>query len=389
MKVIDNIIETPIYPYIFPQEKEEILFFDIETTGLSPKASSLYMVGAMYFDTASGSWHLKQFFADNYKSEAAIINSFLEMLGRFKYLYHFNGKTFDIPYILNKCKKHGICLDRHCSEIFNDTGSIYSIDILALIRPLKKMLYIEKASQTELEKWLGITRDDKYNGGELIPVYSQYMQYRLTEPEKAPGLEKLLLLHNHDDIAQMLNICSILSYRDVFSEENNFTITSITPGDAGYINISARHNIAVPKKTAILKPYPESREETVPVQDAVLTLDRNTAILSVPVFSGVLKHFFPGYKDYYYITDRDTAVHKSLLPNACKGYKKATAATCYEKKEGIFIPSLTLRRQEDDSVQFYITYHDKICFYMLPGGMVSKDHPFWQNYMAGQLTSFI
>ena len=45
MKITDTIIEPPVYGYKFPQNKEEILFLDIETTGLSPDASSLYMIG--------------------------------------------------------------------------------------------------------------------------------------------------------------------------------------------------------------------------------------------------------------------------------------------------------------------------------------------------------
>ncbi len=103
----DRIIKQPGLICLFPQNKEEILFFDIETTGLSPKASSLYMIGVMFFDQKCNAWHIRQFFADNYKSEPGIITSFLEILGNYKYLYHFNGKTFDIPYILNKCSKSG------------------------------------------------------------------------------------------------------------------------------------------------------------------------------------------------------------------------------------------------------------------------------------------
>ena len=156
MKITDTIIEQPVYGYKFPQNKEEILFLDIETTGLSPDASSLYMIGVMYFDTAAGSWHIKQFFADNYKSEAEILLAFLNILVNYNYLYHFNGKTFDIPYILNKFRKYNIKPDMHCSRIFNNTDTEYSIDILALIRPLKKLLSIKKPPRLHLSNGLGL-----------------------------------------------------------------------------------------------------------------------------------------------------------------------------------------------------------------------------------------
>ena len=84
-------------------------------------------------------------------------------------------------------------------------------------------------------------RKDQYDGGQLISVYSQYMQFKLVSPDKAQGLEKLLLLHNHDDIMHMLDVCSILSYRDLFSAGNNITVTDITPGKGNYINISFIH----------------------------------------------------------------------------------------------------------------------------------------------------
>ncbi len=65
MLIKDSIIEQTGLIYTFPQAKEEILFFDIETTGLSPKASSLYMAGVMFFDIKCNSWHIRQFFAHN------------------------------------------------------------------------------------------------------------------------------------------------------------------------------------------------------------------------------------------------------------------------------------------------------------------------------------
>lgn len=360
MQTIENIIKPPKYKYIFPQKKEEILFFDIETTGLSPKTSSLYMIGAMYFDTVSNLWHIKQFFADDYKSEAQIIISFLELLDTYKYLYHFNGKRFDIPYVLDKCQKYNIELSKHCYDILNDTESMYSIDILAMIRPLKKLLSIEKANQTALEKWLGIIRDDKYDGGQLIPIYSQYMQYKNTKFDKSTKLLKLLLLHNHDDIRQMLNVCSILSYKDVFSDKNNITIIDITPENNKCINIKFKQNITVPKSITITKAYPKSKEDIIDIQDMMLLLDGNEVVLLVPIFYGTLKCFYPNHENYNYI-----------------------------EKEGIFIPSITQNQLESGNMLFYITYHDKICFHLIPNGKVDASNPFWKDFVMLQLMSII
>lgn len=364
MLIKDSIIKPPGFIYLFPQNKEEILFFDIETTGLSPKASSLYMIGVMFFDKKCGAWHIRQFFADNYKSGPAIIKSFLEMLGNYRYLYHFNGKTFDIPYILEKCSKYGIKPDSHCLSIFSDADSIYSIDLLVLVRPLKKLLSIQSAAQASLERWLGIIRKDKYNGGQLISVYSNYIQSKLVSPDKAPELEKILLLHNHDDIMHMLDICSILSYRDLLSAGNDITVTGITPGNGQYINISFSHGIQIPKEVSVTKPFPSSKEAAIPIQDIYLEIRKNSAVLSVPLFYGNLKYFY-------------------------QGCGKTAASKSYEEKEGIFMPSLTIIQQESHNTQYYITYRDKICFYALPGGKADIGNPFWGSYVKLQLGAFI
>lgn len=70
MKTFNYKCKVPKFKYYFRHPVEQILFFDIETTGLSPKASSLYMIGVMFYNKEDNNWHLIQFFADNYKSEA-------------------------------------------------------------------------------------------------------------------------------------------------------------------------------------------------------------------------------------------------------------------------------------------------------------------------------
>ena len=61
--------------------------------------------------------------------------------------------------------------------------------------------------------------------------------------------------------------------------------------------------------------------------------------LSIPLFRGELKYFYPNYRDYYYLIYEDTAIHKSVGEYVDRSArKKATAATCYTKKEGLFLP---------------------------------------------------
>ena len=407
MKTFKYICKPPKFNFYFRQPKEEILFFDIETTGLSPKASSLYMIGIMFFDKADGNWHITQFFADNYKSEASIINSFLNILEKYNYLYHFNGKTFDTPYIVNKCAKHNITISNHVKKIFNDKDGLYSIDILAGIRPLKKMLGLSKANQTALERWLGIIREDKYDGGKLIPVYAEYMQKKILSPNEAEELEKILLLHNYEDIENMLNIASIMSYCDVsllspvsydetiFKEYSKpFQISDITIDNDGMLSIlCCIDKLIFPKKIETNIEFPDSKSKDCQnIDDMQLTFNNDTILIKVPILSGVLYNYIKNYKDYYYFSDKDIAIHKSVATYMDKTHrKKATAATCYTKKEGYFIPTLNTctkssEKTTDNFTEYNLTLRDKISFYQIEAvpdlETANKSNGFWKKYIC-------
>ena len=386
MKVFTQIMDKPTFYAIFPHKKSEMLFFDIETTGLSPKASSLYMIGAMYYDSISEHYNLVQWFADDYKSEAQILSNFLDLLEKYTYLYHFNGKTFDIPYILNKCEKHNITLSAHCEKILHDDNGSYSIDILSGVRSIKKKLNIGKANQTALEIWLGIHREDKYNGGELIHVYSKYMQDLRMRPEKAAESEHLLLLHNKDDIGGMLDVASILNYKALFTDFNinSNTLKDVSLTENGKISISFIHNLHLPRALTLNIIYPNSilfddtaagidipvsSEKTLPAAETFISelyLSEMDGCLDIPIFQGTLYHFYDNYKDYYYIPELDTAIHKSVISACDKDKpKKATRSTCYQKQEGFFIPSPSKQAADCPREIYKFAAKDRLFFYRL------------------------
>lgn len=185
MKTIQSTVSTPDELYPFHQPLEQIAFFDIETTGLSPKTSSIYLIGVMHYNSHKQSWQITQWFADDYQSEEPILEAFLSYLEDFSYLYHFNGCTFDIPFVKAKCQKHHIAIPETVQPILSETISSQvndagaNIDLLKEIRPLKKLLGLAKANQIYLEHWIGLNREDTYDGGQLIKVYSEYMQQKI------------------------------------------------------------------------------------------------------------------------------------------------------------------------------------------------------------------
>lgn len=412
MKTIKSIISTPKFHYTFPQAREKIAFFDIETTGLSAKASSVYLIGGMYYDTTTDCWILLQWFADNYQSEKKILQSFLTFLENFEHLYHFNGRTFDIPYILQKCKRHAIPVSRHNTMILEDTSDTYSIDLLKHVRSLRHALMLEKCNQTALEQWLGIKREDTFHGGELISLYSEYMQQRILSPEKADALEKVLLLHNHDDVEMMLEVCSILSYEAYFIHPETNPI--FHPDSLTQANIAAKKDkititlpavIPVPHKINLCASYPTIKtlthgdrnpSITSPLPHATLTLDNTHCSLTLPLYQGRLKYFYPNPQDYYYLPEEDMAVHKSVAQFVEKEYrKKATAATCYTKTDAIFLPSLAPYHKSKKTEEaltalprFFLEYKDKLSFLQLPKDF-QQNTDFWQTFLPLEFSAFL
>lgn len=70
-------------------------FFDIETTGLSPKNASIYLIGAAFLQDKK--WTLQQWFAENTAEEEAILDAFLKFAAPYRKLVHFNGTTSMSP----------------------------------------------------------------------------------------------------------------------------------------------------------------------------------------------------------------------------------------------------------------------------------------------------
>ena len=204
----DHIIHS--LPKILGCSNKDILFIDIETTGLSLRSSDLYLIGASYYK--DGSWQICQFFAEDINQEKEILEAFSEFSKGFSKVLHYNGDRFDIPYIKSKLEKHGL------PNIFEDMDSI---DIYKKIGPYKRQLGLMDCKQKTVELYLGINREDKYDGGKLIPIYKNY------EQSKNKEALKLLLLHNFEDVKGMFGILPMLQYSTYFAMFRNLPKVSV------------------------------------------------------------------------------------------------------------------------------------------------------------------
>ena len=90
--------------YAGPLTAEDVIFLDLETTGLS--CTPVFLVGTMVWER--GGFAVRQYLARNYAEEPAIISLSLADAARRKLLVSFNGKSFDVPYLRTRAAANGI-----------------------------------------------------------------------------------------------------------------------------------------------------------------------------------------------------------------------------------------------------------------------------------------
>ena len=323
-------------------EPSEVLFFDIETTGLSPASSYLYLIGCMFMDNKQV-LH-RQFFSEGIDEEALLINAYDELLSSHKILVHFNGQTFDIPYVEKK---------RIQLELNNPNPDIISFDIFRELKPLKKAFRLTSMSQKSLEVFAGLNRKDMYDGGQLIEVYNRYIAFKRLEAIRSnrsgidftsfPSLGtpsgsssellEVLLLHNYEDVLGMLKVAELLSIVTLFKGAYRVLETQVI-GDSFVVTI-------VPDDTAAAAAFTCPKEYVMPCEGTLhIAAGSNGVIkLELPLYTGELKLFYANYKDYYYLPAEDSAVHKSIGEFLDKSIKtKCTRANCYTRFSGTFLP---------------------------------------------------
>lgn len=334
------------------------IFFDIETTGLKKETRLVYLIGCIYFK--DNTWNFIQFFNDDGNSEEEIIHNFFSLLYSDTCLVHYNGIRFDVPYIDYKRK-----LYKFKTNLYNFS----QLDLYCEFSKLKNILMLDGRKQKDLERFFGLSRKDQLSGGELIHVYQSYLK---TQNQK---LLSLLLLHNEDDI---LGLLSLLIYFLPYSKLNNgkFTIKNLTK-TTDTLTVFFSIPLALPR---------EFRKKK---EGIYFKIEKKSGIFSLPILRQELKFFYPNYRDYYYLPAEDYAIHKSIAQFVEKDYrKKATAKTCYQKKEGEFLPICKTFPKESLAPleQFRTEYSDKQIYIEY-----KKELPvdFWKLYINSYYLSLL
>ena len=422
-KVLTQPVPSDIYTIGAP---EDVLFFDIETTGLSARSAGLYLIGVLTYtadasiaresniiaslDTSvpesAGHWTLLQYFCEDVADEPAVLQAFFELLCTKKILISYNGDGFDIPFLRHMLEQYGLPYS---------FDTVESFDLFKKFRPLKHLLGLPDLKLKSCERFLGIDREDRFTGGELIEVYFEWQK------TKAPALLDTLLLHNAEDIANLPNLLPLLRYRSLPHSDFrlraherlqdgvtplvhlSFTFLSPMPPSAHspvengtrevmedrrqHCTDAGENDIREATDDRHLH-WPDAgendtREVTVDrrLHWPALTLPKpmdlrgdfwalhaegSAVELYVQLFEGERKLFFADFEHYYYLPAEDQVIHQSLAEFVDRSArKKACARNCYQRVTGCFLPELNevytpaLRAEYRDKLR-YAQYSDTL-----------------------------
>ncbi|WP_230399862.1 ribonuclease H-like domain-containing protein [Novisyntrophococcus fermenticellae] len=325
-KIQLNIYNKTVLPFL--EEQKNSIFFDIETTGLYWKRSHLYLIGVIYYE--ENHWILQQWFLDRPTEEPLLLTEFAAICQGRSRVIHYNGNGFDIPYLQHKYNFY---------QQSNPLASLKSLDLYRKAKPFQNLFGLTSVKQKDVECFLKIRRTDTKTGGDLIQVYEDYLETKDTT------LLSVLLQHNRDDTEGLVRLLSVLSYERI--REGDFTINSA--------NLSG-YTLTLTLVLKVTVPIPVSFHNLC----FSLRMTENQGILQIFGYRGTMKHFFPDYKNYYYLPLEDQAIHKSIGIFVDSAHReKAKAANCYQKTQGIFLP----QPKERFKPVFYEAYKSKPAYF--------------------------
>lgn len=171
---------------------EDMLFFDIESTGFNKSENFIVMISIGYYTEST--FKIIQGFVEKQEEEKELLEKFIPIFNRYDIWVSFNGIAFDEVFIRYKAEEYNLRMNYPNQHI----------DLYRLIRPYYKSLGIKNCNLKGLENYIGINRKDKIEGKKIISLYEDYTKYRNS------SVKDIIMLHNYEDVLYLPYIFNIL-----------------------------------------------------------------------------------------------------------------------------------------------------------------------------------
>ena len=314
-------------------ELSEICFLDIETTGFSRLYCSIYLIGFVAYE--DGKFITRQYLAEDIREEGIMLRKVLDDLKAFRVVGTYNGDMFDIPFVRERAVRVRVFEAKDNRWLSEMT----SLDLMRRYRPYRRLFGWQNMKLKTVEASLGAARQDPFDGGQLIEVYEEY------EKSGDERLEKTLLLHNYEDI---VNLLSLLKIERLMQEIRAGRPLSLTLREQ---TLSVEWDR--PFSLSLRAKIPLGKNEEA---SAVFGFQAGEAGFSIRLFGqeDLLRYYLPHPEDYYFLPEEEEIVHRSLaydIPASKR--KKAKAEQCFvPAPEGDYIGSLPV---PDEGLKAYRT----------------------------------
>ena len=367
MRIISKAVDQDIVFSLpdVPAEPNEVLFLDIETTGISRANSTVYLIGCIYMQPEG--WQMTQWFDDTGMDEKMILSSFLVFCSKYRYVINYNGNRFDLPFLRFRMDFHGL-LSQASSFL-----SMESVDLYGYIAPYRHLLGLPDYKQNTVEACIGTGRTEDADGREMIDAYKKYLLL--------PSLEMLdrLVLHNQANVEGLLKLLPLSSFAHL--EELRVTVTR------AQANYYTDHEGKQAEELLVRFEMDFSLPGRIyaGADHCYLKIEGKEGVLKVPLYSQEMKYFYANYRDYYYLPAEDMAIHKYIASYVDPNRRiQAKPETCYTRKTSTYLPQWSLYR----TPFFKRSFEDKNIYFEFTDD-IKKDRAALSDYAAYVLRHII
>lgn len=362
MQIVTKIIAPGDTPWPLGNDipRENALYIDLETTGLSAQHDQVYLIGCAFYE--DNNWTLTQWFDNKGDGERDLLVSFLAFARSYPVWIHYNGDRFDMPFLIRRIAEN---------HLNSPIESVRSIDLFKVIRPYRQLLGLADYKQQTVEAFMQTGRKEDTDGGDLVRVYRDYLAATTAKSDQ----RTTLLAHNEADVLGIIKITPIVELSSLMD-----TTLSVRRAQANYYKGVDGNEHQELILFAIARNVPEDTDITSRIvtsaDDCYLDIEGNKVTIRIPLIQGELKYYYANYKDYYYLPAEDQAMHKSIATYVDPSRRQqAKAENCYTRKSGSFLPEWDQFR----SPFFKKEYRDKTAYFELKPEM-KKDKQFFCEY---------
>lgn len=178
-----------------PVPIEEVIFFDLETTGLAGGTGTFaFLLGFGWVE--GNEIIIKQYFLPDFGREYKLFEELNQLFSKFKYLVSYNGKSYDSPLLRSR-----FLLNRQSFQL----EKLYHIDLLHMARRVWKDSFSSCDLKTLENGLLGVEREGDIPGAFIPQAYFDFIRTGVIHDIIR------IITHNYIDITSLAGLLFHLS----------------------------------------------------------------------------------------------------------------------------------------------------------------------------------